>query len=85
MLSFIAETNPTQYYLLGAQVFFLIIATITILLQNRGSGLSSSFGGGNEIYLTRRGIEKSVVWITVISIVAFVILRIIGLYVPLNV
>jgi len=85
MLSFIAAVNPTQYYLLAAQSFFLIVAVITILLQNRGAGLSGSFGGSNEIYLTRRGIEKSIVWVSVFSVVAFIILRIIGLYVPLEV
>lgn len=66
--------------LLIAQTFCLIAATILILMQQRGTGLSGSFGGGNEVYLTRRGIEKTVVNMTVLFIVLFVILRIISLY-----
>jgi protein translocase SecG subunit len=50
-------------------------------MQNRGAGLSSSFGGSNEVYLTRRGIEKWVVNFTIILIVLFVVLRIVDLYI----
>jgi len=67
--------------LLIAQAFCLIASTILILMQQRGAGLSSSFGGGNEIYLTRRGIEKTVVNMTVVFIVLFVVLRIVSLFV----
>lgn len=35
--------------------FFLILG---ILLQARGSGLSSAFGGEGNIYRTKRGVEK---------------------------
>lgn len=73
--------NTIAPYLLPAQVICLIVATILILMQNRGSGLSSSFGGSNEIYLTRRGIEKWVVNFTVILLVIFVILRVLSLYI----
>jgi len=68
-------------YLLPAQIACLVIVTILILVQNRGSGLSSSFGGSNEIYLTRRGIEKWVINFTVILLILFVVLRILNLYV----
>lgn len=78
MQQFLSSLSP---YILPAQVICLICATILILMQNRGAGLSSSFGGGNEVYLTRRGIEKWVVNLTVIMIVLFVVLRIISLYV----
>lgn len=67
--------------LLAAQTVCLVIATILILSQNRGAGLSSAFGGSEEVYLTRRGIQKSIVNLTVVAIVLFVILRIVALYV----
>lgn len=73
--------NSLSGYLLPAQVICLICATILILMQNRGAGLSSSFGGGGEVYLTRRGIEKWVVTFTVLMIVLFVVLRILDLYI----
>jgi protein translocase SecG subunit len=72
--------NFIQNFLMPIQTFFLVVAIILILIQNRGSGLSTAFGGNNEIYLTRRGIEKWVVNFTVVSIVAFVILRFVDLY-----
>jgi protein translocase SecG subunit len=74
-------TQTIQPYLLPTQIILLVIATVLILLQNRGVGLSSSFGGSNEVYLTRRGIERWVVNFTVICIAGFVILRILELYI----
>jgi preprotein translocase subunit SecG len=71
----------TQNILLIAQSISLTLAIILILMQNRGAGLSSSFGGSDEVYLTRRGVEKSVVNLTVVCIVVFVVLRIFSLYV----
>jgi len=40
------------------QVFFSIALLISILLQNRGSGLSAAFGGDFGSFHTKRGIEK---------------------------
>ncbi len=53
----------------------IIIATLlagTILMQARGSGLSSVFGGESTFYHTRRGIEKFIFWATVILAVLFI-------------
>ena len=55
------------------------ITCVLILMQNRGSGLSSTFGGSNEVYLTRRGIEKWVVYLTWFFIALFCVLRIFGI------
>jgi len=63
------------------QVFFLVASIILILMQNRGAGLSNAFGGSNEIYLTRRGIEKWVVNFTVIAITGFIFFRFLDLYI----
>lgn len=43
-----------------------------ILLQARGSGLSSVFGGESTFYHTRRGIEKIVFWATIVLAILFV-------------
>ncbi len=42
-----------------------------ILLQNRGSGLGSAFGGDGNAYRTKRGIEKLLVKISIILAVIF--------------
>jgi protein translocase SecG subunit len=72
---------PLSEILLLGQIFCLTMCTILILMQNRGAGLSSTFGGGDQVYLTRRGIEKSVVSLTVVFLILFIIIRIAALYV----
>jgi protein translocase SecG subunit len=57
----------------------LIIALI--LLQGRGAGLGSAWGGGGELYQTRRGIEKITLRITVGLIVLFFIASVINIIV----
>lgn len=67
-------------FLTYAEVFTLLATVVLILLQHRGAGLSSSFGGRDEIYLTRRGVEKTVVNLSVFTLVLFVVLRILELF-----
>jgi protein translocase SecG subunit len=40
------------------QIVAAIVLMISILLQNRGAGLSSTFGGDFGGYYTKRGFEK---------------------------
>ena len=40
------------------QVGVAILLVIAILLQQRGSGLSATFGGEGNVYRTKRGLEK---------------------------
>ncbi|HZJ18373.1 MAG TPA: preprotein translocase subunit SecG [Patescibacteria group bacterium] len=57
------------------QILEVIIAALLIaliLMQNQGSGLSGSFGGGGgEFYRSKRSIEKLLVWGTVFVTVMF--------------
>jgi len=43
-----------------AQIVLAVILVAAVLLQNRGSGLGSAFGGGGgeNVYRTKRGLEK---------------------------
>jgi preprotein translocase subunit SecG len=63
----------------------LIIAGILmflILLQQRGSGLGSAFGGsGGEFYSTRRGMEKNIFRATVVFGIIFIVLALANLIV----
>ena len=45
----------------------------SILLQARGAGLSSAFGGDSAVYRSRRGIEKRLFQFTVLLAVLFVV------------
>lgn len=75
--------NNLSQVLLLSQGLCLTGIIVLILMQNRGASISGSLGGSgaNEVYLTRRGIEKWVVNLTVVLISLFIILRIISLYV----
>ncbi|HAJ44428.1 preprotein translocase subunit SecG [Candidatus Azambacteria bacterium RIFOXYC1_FULL_41_20] len=59
----------------------IVIATLligAILLQSRGTGLSSVFGGESSFYHTRRGIERIIFWATIVLATLFVITSIIS-------
>jgi protein translocase SecG subunit len=53
------------------QVTTLILIIISVLLQQKGVGLSGVFGGGGSYYKTKLGAEKFIFWITVISSIVF--------------
>lgn len=55
------------------QTVLAVILIASILLQSRGSGLGGAWGGGGELYTTRRGIEKLLFRGTVLVAVLFVI------------
>lgn len=62
-----------------AQIIIAILMVISILLQNRGAGLSGTFGGSFGGYYTRRGFEKFLVVFTIILAVLFIGLAITSL------
>jgi preprotein translocase subunit SecG len=56
------------------QIIMAITIIILILLQVKGSGLGSIFGGDGGVYRTRRGVEKTMFQATVgLSIFFFVV------------
>lgn len=58
----------------GLIIFDLVLSLLligAILLQPKGTGLDSSFGGSGEFYQSRRGIEKGVTYGTIALTVLF--------------
>lgn len=55
-----------------AQTVLAILLIISILLQNRGSGLGSAWGGEGELYGTRRGVEKLLFRATILIATLFI-------------
>lgn len=53
------------------QIVISVLLIAAILIQQRGEGLSSVFGGGESIYQTRRGIEKWLYYATVALAILF--------------
>ena len=43
-----------------------ILLIISVLLQSKGVGLSSTFGGGGDFYRSRRGVEKILYYATIV-------------------
>ena len=61
-----------------AQIIIAIAVGTSILLQARGTGLSSTFGGESTAYRSRRGLERTLFRLTVVLIAVFVIISLIG-------
>lgn len=68
-------------YLEIAQVAVSILLVALILLQPRGTGLGSTFGGEGNVYFTKRGAEKIIFILTIILAAAFVGLAFLNLIV----
>jgi preprotein translocase subunit SecG len=58
------------------QIIVSIGLMASILLQARGAGLGSAFGGDSSVYRSRRGIEKTLFQFTIALTVLFVIFSI---------
>ena len=55
-----------------SQVVFSVLLSIVILVQQRGTGLSSTFGGGGTFYASKRGVEKFLANATVVLATLFI-------------
>lgn len=67
--------------LLTVQIIISISLIVIIIMQSRGGGLSTAFGGSGQIYRSRRGIEKLFAYLTVILASLFFIISIVQLLV----
>lgn len=65
--------------LLVTNIVVSIVIVALILLQGKGAGLGSAWGGGGEMFQTRRGVEKVTLRLTIFCIVIFFILSLISL------
>jgi preprotein translocase subunit SecG len=68
-------------FLLILNIIFSVLIVIFILIQGRGAGLGSAWGGGGEMFQTRRGMEKIILWLTTVFIVIFLVVSLINLFV----
>ncbi|OQX71254.1 preprotein translocase subunit SecG [Candidatus Parcubacteria bacterium 4484_255] len=59
------------------QIVTSLLLVACILFQSREGGLSTLFGGGDEVYRTKRGLEKTIFIATIILAIAFIGLGII--------
>jgi preprotein translocase subunit SecG len=62
------------------QIILCIAVMVFILLQARGAGLGSAFGGtsAGSVFKTRRGVERLIFNITIVFVVLFAIVSLIS-------
>jgi len=68
-----------KHILLVSNIILSVFIIIFILIQGRGAGLGSAWGGGGELFQTRRGIEKWTLRLTVVFITLFFIVSVLNL------
>ena len=63
--------NQILFY---SQIVISIVLIVLIVIQQRGTALGSGFGGGGEVYSTKRGAQKKIYYATVAIATIFLIL-----------
>lgn len=63
-------------YLNIAQILVSVALVLVVLLQVRGGGLGGIFGSPDTVFRTRRGVEKSLLQLTIALAVLFVIISV---------
>ncbi len=66
--------------LLILQAVIAILLSVSILMQNRGSGLGAAFGGDFGGYHTKRGFEKFLFRSSVVLGILFAIIALLNVY-----
>jgi len=67
--------------LLIINIVLSIAIVALIVLQGKGAGLGSAWGGGGEMYQSRRGVEKFTMNLTYILIFLFFLLSITNFFI----
>jgi protein translocase SecG subunit len=55
-----------------AQIIIALLIIFFVLIQSKGTGLSSTFGGSFSFYRARRGVEKVITYLTLLLGIALV-------------
>lgn len=67
--------NIFNYITVGSAVFM----TILILMQTRGAGLGAGFGSAAEVETVRRGSDKTLFQMTIVTAVIFIVSIVLGI------
>jgi len=71
--------NQILFY---SQIAVSIILIVLIAIQQRGAALGAGFGGGGEVYSTKRGAQKKIHYATIAVTTIFLILGVLNILVP---
>lgn len=56
-----------------------LLLVLLILVQTRGASLGAGLGGGAEVNTVRRGTDKSIFQITIVTVLIFALSLIVGI------
>jgi len=70
-----------QTILTYSQIILSVLLVAGILLQQKGAGLSSTFGGSSMEYSTKRGAEKMIFYFTIVIAVLFLAVSVARIFV----
>lgn len=71
--------NTILFY---SQIAVSIILIVLIVIQQRGAALGSGFGGGGEVYSTKRGAQKKIYYATIAFATLFLVLGVLYILLP---
>jgi len=78
----VAFFEPYRTYIQVVQIIIAVTLTICILLQVRGAGLGSVFGGTGTVFKTRRGIDRIVFRMTIAFAILFALVSFLASAIP---
>lgn len=64
------------------QIVLAVLLVLSILVQQKGTGLGNTFGGDLSFYRTKRGAEKLLFYATITLIILFIASSLLGLTIP---
>ena len=71
--------NQILFY---GQIVSSVLLIILIAIQQRGTALGAGFGGGGEVYSTKRGAQKKIYYATIAVVALFLVLGVLNILVP---
>ncbi|MGA2417828.1 MAG: preprotein translocase subunit SecG [Candidatus Staskawiczbacteria bacterium] len=71
--------NQILFY---TQIAVSIILVVLIAIQQRGAALGAGFGGGGEVYSTKRGAQKKIYYATIAVATIFLVLGVLNILLP---
>jgi len=71
--------NTILFY---SQIIVSVVLIVLIALQQRGTALGAGFGGGGEVYSTKRGAQKKIYYATVAVATIFLVLGVLNILIP---
>lgn len=71
--------NQILFY---SQIIVSIALVILVILQQRGTALGAGFGGGGEVYSTKRGAQKKIYYATIVVSAIFLVLGVLNILIP---